>query len=60
MAKRNMFVGLDVHNEAIDVCLADDGRHAEVRHYRVIRGDREALDRVVRALRASGRRLRCM
>jgi transposase len=57
MAKRNMFVGLDVHKDSIDVCLAEEGRHGEVRHYGVIQGDLEALDKVVERLRAPGRRL---
>ena len=26
MAKRSMFVGLDVHKESIDVSLAEEGR----------------------------------
>ncbi len=57
MAKRNMFVGMDVHKESIDISLAEGGREGEVRHYGVIRSDLEALDKVVRALRAPGRRL---
>src|SRR3990167_7341767 len=58
MAKRNMFVGMDVHKESIDVSLAEEGRHGEVRHYGVIPGDLEAVAKVVRALRAPSRRLR--
>ena len=27
MAKRSMFVGMDVHKESIDVSLAEEGRH---------------------------------
>ena len=52
MAKRSMFVGMDVHKESIDVSLAEEGRDGEVRHYGVIPGDLEAVAKVVRALRA--------
>ena len=38
MAKRSMFVGMDVHKESIDVSLAEEGRDGEVRHYGVITG----------------------
>ena len=58
MAKRSMFVGMDVHKESIDISLAEEGRDGEVRHYGVIPGDLEALAKVVRALRAPQRRLR--
>src|SRR6185503_1243843 len=58
MAKRSMFVGMDVHKESIDVSLAEEGRDGEVRHYGVIPGDLEAVAKVVRALRAPSRRLR--
>ena len=34
MAKRSMFVGMDVHKESIDISLAEEGRDGEVRHYR--------------------------
>ena len=57
MAKRSMFVGMDVHKETIDISIAQEGRAGEVRHYGVIAGDVEALAKVVRALRAPGRRL---
>jgi transposase len=53
-----MFVGMDVHQESIDISLAEDGRDGEVRHYGVITGDLEAVAKVVRALRAPNRRLR--
>ena len=36
MAKRSMFVGMDVHKESIDISLAEEGRDGEVRHYGVI------------------------
>ena len=39
MAKRNMFVGMDVHKESIDISLAEEGRDGEVRHYGTIAGD---------------------
>src|SRR5258706_317330 len=57
MGKRNMFVGLDVHKDTIDVSIAEGERHGEVRHYGVIASDLEPLDKVVRALRAPDRRL---
>jgi len=52
MAKRSMCVGMDVHNESIDISVAEDGRHGEVRRYGVIAGDLEALAKVVRATRS--------
>lgn len=55
MGKRNMFVGLDVHKETVDVSIAEGERHGEVRHYGVIASDLEPLDKVVRALRAPNR-----
>ena len=33
MAKRSMFVGMDVHKDSIDISLAEAGRDGEVRQY---------------------------
>ena len=32
MEHRRMFVGMDVHEEWIDISLAEEGRDGEVRH----------------------------
>lgn len=55
MGHRSMFVGMDVHKETIDISVAEGGRQGEVRHYGVIPTELEALDKVVRALRAPTR-----
>lgn len=57
MGNRNMFVGLDVHKDTIDVSIAEGHRDGDVRHYGVIASDLAPLDKVVRALRAPNRRL---
>jgi transposase len=54
MANRNMFVGMDVHKESIDISVAEEGRQGDVRRYGVIAGDLEGLAKVVRALRGGG------
>jgi len=43
MGNRSRFVGLDVHQEPIDVSMAAGDRHGEVRHYGVIASDLEPL-----------------
>jgi transposase len=55
-----MFVGMDVHKESIEISVAEDCRHGEVRRDGVIAGDLEALAKVVRALRGPDRDLHCV
>lgn len=43
------FVGMDVHKESIEVALADA---REARHYGRVGGDAQAVDRLIRKLRA--------
>lgn len=54
MAKRSTFVGLDVHIESIAVAFAESGRRGEVRDYGTVMREIEALEKVLRALRAPG------
>ncbi len=57
MTKRSTMVGLDVHKESIEVVTAEPGAEGEVRHFGKIGGDLASVDRMVKQLRGSGRRL---
>jgi transposase len=57
MAKRTTFVGLDVHKDSITVAIAEGGRFGEVRMFGEIGGELEAVDRLLRSLRAPDRTL---
>lgn len=54
MKKYNMFIGMDVHKNSIEIAIAQRGRNAEVRHYGRIDGTLEALDKVLRKLVSKG------
>ena len=53
----NLFVGMDVHKESIDIALAEGDGQQEVRHYGSIGGDLPALDQAVRKLQSAGKTL---
>ncbi len=57
MKDRSTFIGMDVHKNSIDIAIAQQGRKGRVRHYGKIDGDLTALDKVVRKLVSTGRKL---
>lgn len=48
------YVGLDVHKDASQVVVADDGRGGEVRHYGKVSSDLHAMERLVDKLGGPG------
>ena len=57
MKKNSMHVGLDVHKDSIEIALADAGREGEVRRFGQVGGDMAALDKAVRKLQSTDRKL---
>lgn len=57
MKKNIMHVGLDVHKDSIEITTADSGRDGEVRRFGQIGGDLASLDKAVRKLQSTGRKL---
>ncbi len=52
-----LFVGLDVHKDSIEIATADHGRNSDVRRYGRITGDLAALDKVLHKLQSTTRSL---
>jgi transposase len=57
MSKTVHYVGLDVHKETIAVAIAP-AENTEVRHYGIINGTLDALDKLVKKLQQPGVELR--
>lgn len=58
MEKASTIVGLDVHEESIDLTIAEAGAAGEVRHFGTIGGDLEAVAKLLRRLRRNRRELK--
>lgn len=56
MRDSNLFVGLDVHKDSIDVAFGK--ATGEIQHYGTIGGDLAGVDRLIRKLSQGGRELR--
>lgn len=49
--KKELYIGLDVHREAVAIAVAEQGRKGEVRDYGQISNDLHALEKFITRLR---------
>jgi len=57
MKKNILYVGLDVHKNTIEVAIAEDCAEGEVRSYGKIDSSLEALNKLIRKIKAKGSKL---
>mgnify|MGYP000185737410 FL=1 len=57
MTNYSIFIGMDVHKNSIDIAIAEEGRKGQIRHYGKIDGTLAALDKVVRRLVSTDKKL---